>query len=80
VQGVRKEMSLGFTERIDLAIGGSERVVRVAEASREVLVREALCQKLAVGGVEGQGGDVRKLSVDGEDLVIAVARLPRGER
>jgi isoleucyl-tRNA synthetase len=77
VQGVRKEMSLGFTERIDLAISGSERVRRVAEASREVLMREALCSKLEIGEVSV---DARKVSVDGEDLVIAVTRLLPGER
>jgi isoleucyl-tRNA synthetase len=80
VQGVRKEMSLGFTERIDLAIGGSERVQRVAEASRAVLVREALCLKLSIGEALAVNADIRKVSVDGEDLVIAVTRLPPGER
>lgn len=78
VQGVRKELNLGFTERIRLALGGSPRAVRVAEASREALAREALCVRLDIGReVSEAGAEVRRVSVDGEDLVIAVSRLPK---
>jgi isoleucyl-tRNA synthetase len=73
VQGIRKEMGLAFTDRIRLALDGSERVRRVAEASRRVLESEALAAEVVVGPAPFEG-ERREASVDGEDLVIVVAR------
>lgn len=74
VQGLRKELDLGFTERIRLGIDGSERVKRVAEACKETLMQEALATSVEIGagGVEGER---RELSVDGEALVVVLGRV-----
>jgi len=76
VQALRKEMDLGFTERIRLAIDGSERVKRVAEAAREALASEALASEVVVGPASFEG-DKREVSVDGEAVVIVVASIDR---
>lgn len=78
VQGVRKEMGLGFTERVNLAVEGSERVCRVAEGSKSALIQEALALRVNIG--EGalarlEGAESKSFSVDGEDLILAIKRL-----
>ena len=73
VQGIRKDLDLSFTERVDLAIDGSERVKRVAEAARAEIVREALAAALIIGPPWFQG-ETRELVVDGEALVLAIGR------
>ena len=73
VQGVRKELALGFTERIRLAVDGSERTRRVAESVRESLASEALAVEIMVGAPTFEG-ERRQGSVDGEDVSITVAR------
>ncbi|WP_437564621.1 isoleucine--tRNA ligase [Sorangium sp. So ce542] len=76
VQGLRKELDLGFTERIRLALDGSERARKVAGAAREILMQEALAAELVLGAAPAAWGQAerRELSVDGEALTIAVAR------
>ncbi|AUX33373.1 MULTISPECIES: isoleucine--tRNA ligase [Sorangium] len=76
VQGLRKELDLGFTERIRLAIDGSERARKVAGAAREILMQEALAAELVLGAAPAAWGQAerRELSVDGEALAIAIAR------
>lgn len=79
VQGVRKEMGLGFTERVNLALSGSERVIRVAAASKAALCSEALAVRVYIG--EGAMAELnsaepgKSFSVDGEELILAVKRL-----
>ncbi|WP_437804902.1 isoleucine--tRNA ligase [Sorangium sp. So ce1078] len=75
VQGLRKELDLGFTERIRLALDGSERARKVAEASRELLTQEALAAELVFGAAPPSWGQAerRELNVDGEALAIAIA-------
>jgi isoleucyl-tRNA synthetase len=73
IQGVRKELNLGFTERIRVAIDGSERVKRVAEAAREDIAREALAEEVVIGAGEIDG-ERREGSVDGEAMTMTVAR------
>lgn len=76
VQGLRKELDLGFTERIRLALDGSERARRVAEASRELLMQESLAAELVLGAAPAAWGQAerRELNVDGEALTVALAR------
>ncbi|KYF67266.1 isoleucine--tRNA ligase [Sorangium cellulosum] len=76
VQGLRKELDLGFTERIRLALDGSERARKVAEAAREMLMQEALAAELVLGGAPAAWGQVetREVNVDGEALAIVLAR------
>jgi isoleucyl-tRNA synthetase len=73
VQGVRKELDLGFTERIRLAIDGSERARRVAEGMRRELAEETLATEVVVGPAPF-AGERRQAAVDGEDMVVIVAR------
>lgn len=73
VQGVRKELDLGFTERIALAVDGSERVRRVAAEAREILESEALAATVTIGAASFEG-ERREVTVDGEALIIVVAR------
>jgi isoleucyl-tRNA synthetase len=73
VQAVRKDLDLGFTERVRLAIDGSERVRRVAEASRDDIGGEALASELVVGQAPFEG-ERREASIDGEALILVVAR------
>ncbi|MCA9599813.1 MAG: isoleucine--tRNA ligase [Myxococcales bacterium] len=49
VQATRKEQQLEFTDRIQLAVGGSERVRRIAEANSEHIARECLATAVTVG-------------------------------
>jgi isoleucyl-tRNA synthetase len=74
VQGVRKELDLGFTERIRLAVDGSERTRRVAAAMREEIAAEALAVEVVVGAATF-AGDRRDGAVDGEELSVTVARI-----
>jgi isoleucyl-tRNA synthetase len=74
VQGVRKELHLGFTDRILIAIDGSERVRRVAEAAREEIAREALADEVAIGAA-GFTGERREIVVDGESLVVEMVKV-----
>jgi isoleucyl-tRNA synthetase len=76
VQGLRKELDLGFTERIRLALDGGERARKVAEAAREMLMQEALAAELVLGAAPAAWGQAerREVNVDGEALVIALAR------
>jgi len=74
VQGVRKELDLGFAERIRLAVDGSERTRRVATAIREELAAEALAVEVTIGAAPFDG-ERREGPVDGEDLSITVARV-----
>ncbi|WP_437539279.1 class I tRNA ligase family protein [Sorangium sp. So ce726] len=76
VQGLRKELDLGFTERIRLALDGGERARKVAEAAREMLMQEALAAELVLGAAPaawGQG-ERREVNLDGEALAITLAR------
>jgi isoleucyl-tRNA synthetase len=74
VQGVRKELSLGFSERIRLAVDGSERTKRVAESIRKELGDEALAVEVVIGAAPF-AGEVRGGAVDGEEVSVTVARL-----
>ncbi len=75
VQSVRKELDLGFTERVRLAVGGSERVLRVSRGIEESLREEALASEIVFGGAPFDG-EKREASVDGEDVTIVVAKVP----
>jgi isoleucyl-tRNA synthetase len=74
VQGLRKEMELGFTERVRVAIGGSERATRVARGMKASIEAEALADEVVLGSA-GLGGERREAVVDGEAVVVEVARV-----
>jgi isoleucyl-tRNA synthetase len=73
-QAIRKELSLGFTERVALAISGSERVQRVAESAREALARDLLADRVDIGASD-LVGERREVTVEGETVTLVLARL-----
>jgi isoleucyl-tRNA synthetase len=74
VQGVRKELSLGFTEKIRLAIDGSDRARRVAEAAQTNLAEESLASEVVIGAAPFEG-ERREANVDGESVILVIARI-----
>ncbi|WP_438021248.1 isoleucine--tRNA ligase [Sorangium sp. So ce315] len=76
VQAARKGAGLEFTDRIRLAIRGSQRVCRVAEAARAMLMAESLAAELVVGGALDGEVSTTDAPVDGEALEIGLARVP----
>jgi len=73
VQAMRKEMSLDFTDRIALAILGSDRVAKIVEATRDELASEVLA--VTISTTEAPAGSTsRDVDVEGEKVTIAIAR------
>ncbi|APR77265.1 Isoleucyl-tRNA synthetase [Minicystis rosea] len=73
VQGARKELDLGFTDRIRLSIDGSERTRRVATAIRDELAAESLAVEVVIGPASFTG-ERREGPVDGEEVILTIAR------
>jgi len=74
VQNLRKELDVEYTQRIRLAITGSERLRRVVEENRAHLMDETLCLDLSLDGLDGSGGEKREMEVDGEAVAISLSR------
>ncbi|MBK7582338.1 MAG: class I tRNA ligase family protein [Myxococcales bacterium] len=74
VQAARKELGLEFTDRVGLGVYGSERVVRIAQASCAHLESECLAEELAVGAPEARPASAKELSIGEETLWLSVAR------
>jgi isoleucyl-tRNA synthetase len=73
VQAKRKQLGLGFTDRIVVRVGGSERIRRVVAANREVIASEALCAEIVVTE-SAEGYD--ELAIGDDVLLLAVERAP----
>ncbi len=76
VQDFRKDLDIDYTDRIQLAIRGSDRVQRIVTENREHLMREALCTDLRVGEDGLSGASVRELSLDEQDFRIELVCRP----
>ncbi|MGD0528651.1 MAG: isoleucine--tRNA ligase [Polyangiaceae bacterium] len=74
IQTMRKEMGLEYADRIRVRIDGSERVRRIVGAHEATLAREVLAVAVAFGPATAMGGEVRELDVEGEAVVLEVAR------
>jgi len=70
VQTLRKELELEYTQRIRLAIQGSERLQRVLRAREEHLREETLCVDLKLDGAAPEGAEKREVDVDGEQATV----------
>jgi isoleucyl-tRNA synthetase len=57
VQAQRKQLDLGYTDRIRLVVRGSERVQRVVRAHQAHIAKEALCDAVSVAAL-ADGGEV----------------------
>ena len=73
VQAARKDLALGYTDRIRLWVDGDARVRRVAEAARESISRETLAAELHVGP-EGLTGQEEELQLNGLPARLRVER------
>ncbi len=69
IQTLRKELGLEYTQRIRLAIHGSESVKKILEARREDLMKETLCVEL----VSSLEGSTREVDIEGEPATITLA-------
>jgi len=81
VQTLRREMGLEYTDRIQVRIDGSARVRRIVEAHRDGLASEVLASAVSFGPAPGHAsaakrtaGEVRSVEVEGEEVVLEVAR------
>ncbi len=76
LQQLRKDSGLDFADRIALHLEGTERVLRVANDNRTLLMREALVSSLSIGG-EARATEqlARPSTVDGEALALAIERV-----
>jgi isoleucyl-tRNA synthetase len=77
IQTMRKEMGLEYADRIRVGIDGSERVGRIVGAHHEALAAEVLAVEVSSGAARTTGGEVRELDIEGEAVVLGVARTDR---
>jgi isoleucyl-tRNA synthetase len=73
VQAARKDMALGYTDRIRLWVDGDARVRKVTLEARESISRETLASELHVGP-EGLTGQEEELALNGLPARIRVER------
>jgi isoleucyl-tRNA synthetase len=73
IQSMRKEMGLEYTDRVRLAVMGSERVVAVVRLHEAALAREILAIEIATDRIPA-GFEQRAVDLDGEPLTIGLAR------
>ena len=74
IQTLRKDLQLEYTQRIKLAIRGSERLERIVEARREHLMGETLCVELAEDGQDWEQATHREIEIEGEKATLSLAR------
>ncbi|MBI1356350.1 MAG: isoleucine--tRNA ligase [Acidobacteria bacterium] len=74
VQDLRKELDVAYTERVELAVHGSERVEAILAANQEHLRGEALLSGMHVGPAMTVGPDVREVELEGEPLKLLLRR------
>jgi isoleucyl-tRNA synthetase len=69
IQTFRKDLGLEYTQRIRLAIQGSESLKRIVEARRDDLMKETLCVDLTAK-LEGH---TREVDIEGEPATIVLS-------
>ncbi|HZH03301.1 MAG TPA: DUF5915 domain-containing protein, partial [Myxococcaceae bacterium] len=74
VQAMRKGLDLGYTERIRLAIEGDERVRRVCDGARELIMRETLATELTTSSAGFPTAAVEESEVNGLPAKLSVGR------
>jgi isoleucyl-tRNA synthetase len=74
LQAMRKELGVGFTERVRASVSGGERVTRVAEAARAALVENVLLDALELGPPSFSPACQAELEVDGEAVALTMTR------
>jgi isoleucyl-tRNA synthetase len=75
VQDLRKDLDVEYTQRIRLAITGSERLQKVVSANQEHLMGETLCVELVHDGAPSwNGAERRQFTVDDEEVTILLSK------
>ncbi|MBW2713406.1 MAG: class I tRNA ligase family protein, partial [Deltaproteobacteria bacterium] len=74
VQTFRKELNLEYTDRIELFLTGSSRILDVVSANIEELKRECLAVKVAVAQQGPADASVQEVSIEGETLEMGLLR------
>jgi len=77
VQGLRKELNLGFTDRILLGVEGSDRILRVTRDAQIAIASEALVHSFSFAA-SLPDADRRDFTIDGEPLTLSINRASRG--
>jgi isoleucyl-tRNA synthetase len=70
VQTFRKDLGLEYTQRIRLAIRGSDSLMRIVGSLREDLMKETLCVELR----DDLEGEAREVDIEGESVTIVLAK------
>jgi isoleucyl-tRNA synthetase len=71
---MRKEAELGFTDRVVVAVDGSDRVRRVVEAARAEIAANVLAERIEVGAPTFTPRRAFEGTIDGEATTISLAR------
>jgi len=81
VQGARKDLNLGYTERIRLAVEGDDRIQRVCEESRELIARETLAVEVTTESPAFPVALSQEVEINGRPVRVSVGHHPsrRGE-
>ncbi len=74
IQTFRKELELEYTQRIRLAIRGSDRLNEIIEKRREHLMGETLCVELVNDGASFPDADKREVEIEGQEATLSLAR------
>ncbi len=72
IQAIRKELELEYTQRIRLAIKGTERVQEIVEERREHFMREVLCVELVEQFEGWADAATREMEIEGEAVTITL--------
>jgi len=80
VQNLRKELDLGYTDRIALCLDGQPEVISALEEFGSVLQQETLAKTMAVGELvaDPTGWTVREWTVEGHEVTAQVRAIPAG--
>jgi isoleucyl-tRNA synthetase len=77
VQGLRKELDLEYTVRIQLVLSGAPRLLEIVRARVDVLARETLATIVGIDEPVRAGAREHRVEIDGETLVVGL-RLADG--
>lgn len=76
IQAARRQLALGYEERIILAIDGTDRIRRVIHERSELISRETLATELTVGPPAFSPELTEDVDVNGHAAKLALARCP----
>jgi len=72
VQTFRKELDLGYVERIQLTLDGAPALIDSVRPRVDDLSRESLAVEVALGVAPAEGAHVREVTIDGSPLTLGL--------